>query len=255
MFTKSCPVLGVKAGPDDGLGEGQFEALVSVFGNKDAYGDVVVPGAFADTLAEWKASGNPIPVVWSHMYGDPDFHIGVAVEAAEKSVAGKAGLWIRGQLDTDEEAKKARQVSRLLRGKRVTQFSFTYDVLDGAFAKSEELGEYYELRRLKLYEVGPTLIGANQDTELINAKALDQLVQRVQVAGGKAGRVLSAKNETALRTAYDSIGTVLAALDSDEDGKASTGEPGKPEGGNVKGEDPMHRARRELDLLALEVNL
>ncbi|MFI1382100.1 hypothetical protein [Embleya sp. NPDC020886] len=33
-------------------GDGEFEALVSVLGNKDSHGDVVLPGAFADTLAE-----------------------------------------------------------------------------------------------------------------------------------------------------------------------------------------------------------
>lgn len=253
MFSKSCPVLGVKAGPDDGLEEGQFEALVSVFGNKDAYGDVVIPGAFAETLQEWKDSGNPIPVVWSHQYADPEFHIGVVVDAAERSVGAKSGLWVRGQLDVDEDARKARQVARLLKGRRVSQFSFTYDVLDGAFAKSEELGDYYELRRLKLYEVGPTLIGANQQTELINAKALQDLVAAAR--GAKAGRVLSAKNETALRTAHDAIGEVLSALDSDE-GKAGTGEPAAAEDrASGKAGQPMHRVLAELDVLALELDL
>lgn len=36
----------VKAGPDSGLAEGEFLAYASVFGNKDSYGDVVMPGAF-----------------------------------------------------------------------------------------------------------------------------------------------------------------------------------------------------------------
>ena len=53
----------IKAGPDDGLADGQFTAYASVFGNKDSYGDVVVPGAFADDLAAWKDSGQHIPVL------------------------------------------------------------------------------------------------------------------------------------------------------------------------------------------------
>lgn len=163
MPTKAAPVR-VKAGEQDGLGEGQFEAVVSVFGNVDSYGDVVMPGAFADTLAEWEKSGNPIPVLWSHLSHDPDYHIGHVVEAKETA----EGLWVRAQLDLD--APKANQVYRLLKGRRVTQFSFAYDILDAAYAERD--GEkVYELRKLKVYEVGPTLIGANQETRLIGVKA------------------------------------------------------------------------------------
>lgn len=244
MLTKTLPVTRVKAGEADGLQAGQFEALVSVVGNKDAYGDVVMPGAFDDTLAEWKASGNPIPIIWSHRYDDPDNHIGFVLDAGEKSVDGKTGLWIKGQLDTDPEARRALQVGRLLRGKRVTQFSFSYDVLEGAPAKSEALGDYYELRKLKLYEVGPTLIGANQETELIAAKALQELAREM-----KAGRVLSAKNEELLKTAHESIGAVLAALDSN-DGKAAASEPAKDEEPvRAKSEEPMRPSPADLSAL------
>lgn len=244
MLTKTCPVQLVKSGTADGLEEGQFEAFVSVFGNKDAYGDVVMPGAFTDTLAEWAKSGNPIPVVWSHMYQDPEYHIGAVLEAAEKTIDGKSGLWVKGQIDTGADTPKAAQVARLLRGKRVTQFSFSYDVLDEARAKSDTLGDYNELRRVKLYEVGPTLIGANQETELLNAKALGALVAEV-----KAGRVISAKNEELLRTAHESIGSVLSALDSN-DGKAKASEPAKDEEPpKAKSEEPMRATSADLSAL------
>jgi HK97 family phage prohead protease len=211
MLTKSFPVQ-VKTGPDDGLAEGEFKAYVSIFGNKDSYGDVVIPGAFTDTLAEWKASGNPLPVVWSHMYSDPDYHIGVTVDATEDD----KGLLIHGKLDLDAEATKARQVYRLLKGRRVTQFSFSYDLLDYAEAKNEEFGSYWELRKLKLYETGPTLIGANQETDLVAVKSMRDLAVNL-----KAGRVLSAKNEEQLRAAADAIKTVLDSLPTDEDKSAA----------------------------------
>jgi len=144
--------------------EGVFEAIVSVFGNVDSYGDVVMPGAFVDTLKEWKASGNPIPVLWSHMSHDPDYHIGEVIDAKETA----EGLWVRARIDLDEA--KSRKVFKLLKGRRVTQFSFAYDVVDGAHAKRDEQ-DVYELRKLRLFEVGPTLIGANQETELLAVKA------------------------------------------------------------------------------------
>jgi uncharacterized protein len=253
MLTKTVPVTAVKAGPADGLLEGQFEALVSVMGNKDAYGDVVMPGAFDDTLAEWKASGNPIPVIWSHGYNDLSNHIGYLVDAAQKTVDGKTGLWVKGQLDVsaDPEDAVARKAAKLLRGKRVTQFSFSYDVLDAASAKSEDLGAYNELRKLKLYEVGPTLIGANQQTELLAAKSLDDLAAEV-----KAGRIISAKNERTLRDVHDSIGSILAALDSN-DGKAKADEPAKDEEPEAaKSQEPMRPTPAAMSaLLTIELAL
>ncbi len=214
MLTKSFPVQ-VKAGPDDNLGEGEFKAYVSVFGNKDSYGDVVMPGAFTESIAEWKASGNPLPVIWSHMYSDPDYHIGVTLEASEDA----KGLLIHGKLDLDADATKARQVYRLLKARRVTQFSFSYDILDYAQASNEEFGDFWELRKLKLYETGPTLIGANQLTDLLGVKSIRDLAVDI-----KAGRVLSAKNEEQLRSAADAIKSVLDSLPSDSDKTAPTAE-------------------------------
>lgn len=248
MLTKSCPVQ-IKAVADDTTDDGTFEAIVSVFGNVDTYGDRVMQGAFTDTLAEWEAKDAPIPVLWSHMSQDPDYHIGY-VEAAEER---PEGLWVRARLDTD--APKAAQVYRLLKGKRVTQFSFAYDVIDGAPVK-EGAEDVYELRKLKLYEVGPTLIGVNQETELLAVKAMRQAAADAE-AELKAGRVLSSKNEEKLRTAHDAIGAVLATL-GDDDGKARTGEPANdedPHGG--KSEEPTHRlpARDASGLLVLELEL
>lgn len=250
MLHKSCPASIKAAGAQDGLAEGQFEAIVSVFGNKDSYGDIVMPGAFTQTLADWAKSGNPIPVFWSHQMTDPELCIGEVLEA--KQIDGPApGLWVRAQLDLDEEARKARQVYRLLKGRRVTQFSFAYDIEEAAWVETED--EYwYELRQLKLHEVGPTPIGANQETELLAVKTASDRVRRF-VADVKAGRVLSAKNEGTLREALAQLDgaagqlkNVLGALESAEendDEKAKATGPAKdeePDG--AKSEEPTRTA-------------
>ncbi|MFI2577705.1 HK97 family phage prohead protease [Streptomyces rochei] len=177
MRTKAFPAHVKAAGEQDGLQPGQFEAIVSVFGNVDHGGDVVMPGAFSRSLTEWKAAGDPIPVIWSHQIGDPDSHIGVVLDAAEllagddrlpEKLRSNGGLWVRGQLDLDEP--RAAKVHRLLKGRRVTQFSFSYDIRDGALGERD--GEpVYELRDLDLFEVGPTLLGMNASTDLVGAKA------------------------------------------------------------------------------------
>jgi len=168
MYIKSAPVTIKAAGEQDGAEEGVFEAIVSAFNNVDTYGDVVMPGAFAESLKEWQASGDPIPVLWAHASHDPDYHIGYVMEAEERP----EGLWVKAQLDPDDLADKQSKTSkvfRLLKGRRVKQFSFAFDVIDGGWGERDG-HDVYELRTLKLYEVGPCLIGVNQNTELLEVK-------------------------------------------------------------------------------------
>jgi HK97 family phage prohead protease len=212
-YTKDCPARVKAAGEADGLQPGQFTALVSVFGNKDSVGDVVMPGAFTKTLADWQAKGDPIPVIWSHDWGDPFSHIGHVTDAKETP----DGLQVTGQIDMDNP--KAEQVYRLLKGRRVTQFSFAYDIEDGAPAEKDGQ-EVFELKQLKLHEVGPTLVGANQETELLAAKA-HGLAQ-----GLKEGRVLAAKHISSLKEAHAAIGTVIAAAEPEKTAPAPSGRPG-----------------------------
>lgn len=207
MQVKTAPVA-VKAVDAE---TGVFEAIVSVFGNKDSYGDVVMPGAFTKTLEEWAAKGDPIPVYWSHRMDDPDYNIGHVIEAKEVD----EGLWVKAQLDLD--GGKAPQVHRLLKGRRVTQFSFAYDVI-----ADKKVADVNELHELKLYEVGPTPIGANQETELLAVKAAGEVAASI-ADGLKAGRVLSSKNESELRKAHEAIGNVLSALSQDDDQEKASG--------------------------------
>lgn len=264
MPIKSMPWKIKAVGTDDGLNAGEFKALVSVFGNKDSYGDIVKPGAFTKTLKEWEASGDPIPVYWSHQLSDPDYNIGSVLSAAETD----KGLEVHAAFDLDG-ASKAQQVYRLMKGRRVTQFSFSYSIVDGGWVKDgEPLGEdfdpwdafgdgdiAYELRELKLFEVGPTPVGANQETELIDVKAFTDQTRRFAY-GVKAGRVLSAANETTLRDASEQLKGALSSIDQvlsvlkDDDGKATDAGPAKdkaPSGG--KSEEP--RRPSAADLLAL----
>ncbi len=188
----------------DGLKEGQFRALVSVFGNEDSVGDVVMPGAFTKSLAEWAESGDAIPVIWAHRWDDPFAHIGKVLEAKETD----RGLEVLGELNIEGNAT-AKQVHSLLKHRNVRQFSFAYDVEDGGWG-TKDGREVFELRQLKVHEVGPCLLGANQATELLAAKAASL------ADGVKAGRVLSQKNYDTLVTARDALNAVIEAAEPEK---------------------------------------
>ena len=209
MLTKNATVQ-LKAGPEDGLAEGQFVAYASVFGNVDSYGDIVVKGAFSNDLARWEKSGNAIPLLFGHNMSDPDFNIGHVVSAEEDEI----GLKVVAQLDL--ENPKAKQVYRMLKGRRIDQMSFAYDVRDGAAVKSDDGEDVYEIYDLKLYEVSVVTVGANSETEVLAVKQVPAVTDRI-LAEVKAGRVLSAKNENELRSAHQAIGRVLNVLDGTSD--------------------------------------
>lgn len=230
MQTKDFAAKVKAAGPDDGLEEGQFKAIVSVFGNTDSVGDVVMPGAFEKDLERWTSSGDAMPVIWSHDWADPFSHIGQVVKADEV----EAGLQVIAELDLDNP--KAQQVYRLLKGRRVTQFSFAYDVLDAGWGEKDGQ-EVYELRELKVHEVGPCLVGANQDTELLAVKAARL------ASGAKAGQVLSKTNYDRLVEARDAISVVIDAA-TEETSEATapekTDEPSQTDKAADEDEEPTH---------------
>lgn len=167
-------------GPDGDAGT--FEAIVSVFNNKDLGGDIVRPGAFAKSLKVWEGSGDPIPIYWSHRMDDPTYNIGAVIEAKEvgagdvpdwagSHVRDNGGLYVKGKLD---DFGIGAHVAHLLKTRRVKQFSFSYDVMN----QQKNAADENELLDVFLHEVGPTPLGMNPLTELLSAKGLDVITAR-----------------------------------------------------------------------------
>lgn len=153
---------------DDVADGGEVLAYASTFDRvPDSYGDVVARGAFAKTLADWQASGNPIPLLFGHRTDDPRMNLGAVIEAEED----ERGLKIRARFD--EENEIAQYTRKLVREGRLTKLSFAYDTLDSAPVVLADGTRANELRELKLYEISLVPIPANQLTEVIEAKGAD----------------------------------------------------------------------------------
>lgn len=216
MKIKSLPIGQVKAGPDDGLEDGEFIVYPSTFTRTpDSYGDVIAKGAFVKTIQEWKDSGNVLPGLFGHRMDDPDFFVASATDMGEDD----HGWWVKGQFDM--ESPKGPHVYRLVKGRRLNQLSFAYDVREEARVEVEPGQKANELRDLKVYEFSFVPIGANQDTSVVAVK-------------GIADSLKSAGNIEALREARASIDSVLASLDAkdgqgapapDNDQEQASGDP------------------------------
>jgi len=159
MQHKAYPLHSFKALDE---AQGIFEAIVAVFNNVDLYGDKIIPGAFKKSLERWAEKGRPIPVIYSHQWENLDAHIGEVLEAREVD----EGLYVKSQLEIDEDF--ARRVwKKMLKG-TLAEFSFAYDEVDAKMVDGVR-----ELRELELLEVGPCLVGANRETQLISVKDIE----------------------------------------------------------------------------------
>lgn len=249
MHVKNVPIGRVKAGPEDGLEEGQFIVYPSTFIKEpDSYGDIVAKGAFLDDIKAWKESGNTLPGLFGHRMDDPDFFVAGALDMGEDD----HGWWVKGEFDM--ESPKGPHVYRLVKGRRLNQLSFAYDTLDEKSITLEDGRKANELQRLKVYEFSFVPIGANQDTSVVAVKALADAV-----AGEfKAGRVLAAKHIDSLRAAQEAIGVVITAAEAVNDQEKASGEPQsndeEPEG--VKSQLPVEPSVLTLaEVLELEIEI
>jgi hypothetical protein len=96
-----------------------------------------------------------------------------------------------------------------MKGGRVREFSFAYAVTDGS-PQTKDGDSFFEIRGVDLYEVGPTPIGANPATELLDLKARAVEIEH-QV---KAGRTFSKANEAAIRDAIELSEAIADSLKS-----------------------------------------
>lgn len=249
MHVKNVPLGRVKAGPEDGLEEGQFIVYPSTFIKEpDSYGDVVAKGAFLDTIAEWKDSGNTLPGLYGHRMDDPDYFVAGALDMGEDD----HGWWVKGEFDLD--SPKGPQVYRLVKGRRLNQLSFAFDTLDEKSVTLEDGRKANELQRLKVYEFSFVPIGANQDTSVVAVKALTEAM-----AGEfKAGRVLAQKHIDSLRSAQDAIGVVIEAAEATNDQEKASGKPqgNDEEPDQAKSAHPVEPSARTLaEALDLEIEV
>lgn len=136
--------------------EGSFEGYASVFGNVDAYGDVVEKGAFKKTIKE---NPNP-PILWQH---NPDWPIGVTQEMREDDT----GLFVKGKLVM--EVQQAREAHALMKAGATKGLSIGYRLVKYLIDQTESV------RRLKevfLAEWSPVTFPANVRAQVVGVKHL-----------------------------------------------------------------------------------
>jgi len=156
-MTNAVPIVQERKFLAEPLGvdaEGVFEGYASLFREADLGKDVVMPGAFADSLR--KRGAAQVRLLWQH---DPAQPIGRWLSIAED----RRGLRVRGRLNLAVE--RARDIHALMRDGAVDGLSIGFRV---ERARAERPTGLRRLEKLDLWEISvvtfPMLPGARVET-------------------------------------------------------------------------------------------
>lgn len=140
--------------------KGKVSAVFSVFNEIDSDGDVVLPQSIKSGYGE-----KGVAMVWGHDWKDV-IGRGEIVEEDGRAV-------FKGQFIMDTQRGRDAYETVKAMGD-IQQWSFGYEVLDsenGMFTKDgKEEVEVRYLKSLKVWEVSPVLVGANQNTHTLAVK-------------------------------------------------------------------------------------
>lgn len=155
-MSKTAPILEIKSLKDSG----EFEGYGSTFGGEpDAYGDVIAPGAYADSLKAHKAKGTMPKLYWQHNPSEP---IGKWLDADEDD----HGLLMRGKLNMG--VQRGREAHALLKEGDIDGLSIGYRIKE--YSVDTESG-VWTLEKLDLIEVSVVSLGANENAVVQSVKA------------------------------------------------------------------------------------
>lgn len=172
--------------------DGTVEGYGSVFGHRDTYDDVIMPGAFSASLAAHRAAGTMPAMLWQH---DPEEPIGVWSEMVED----EKGLRVKGRLVL--EAERGRAAHALLKAGALKGLSIGFMAKQWAYDRDTEVRT---LTEIDLWEVSAVTFPAQSLARITNVKSADV-----------AGLATIRQAEKALRDAgfsADAAGAYLAQV-------------------------------------------
>lgn len=144
----------IKAVSEDGL----FSGYGSVFGVVDSYKEVVMPGAFSESL-----QGRVPALLWQHRSGEP---IGVYTVVKEDNV----GLYVEGKLAL--KTTRGAEAYELLKMGALNGLSIGFVTREDSYDK---VSGVRTLKKVDLWEVSLVTFPANDASRVSNVKAVDSI--------------------------------------------------------------------------------
>lgn len=194
---------------------GEFEGYGSVFGVKDSYGDIVIPGAFVKSLDNWKAKGSQPAMLWQHKSDEP---IGIYTEMKEDEV----GLFVKGRLLIDDDPLAKRAHAHMKAGS-LTGLSIGYMLNDWEYDRTKDA---FLLKEIDLWEVSPVTFPSNDEArvsdvksafargETPSPKSIERVLRDVGLSRTQAKAFMATGYGAISQRDADELGSALNALKS-----------------------------------------
>ena len=142
---------------------GTFEGYGSIFNITDRGGDIVVPGAFTETLAAQKAAGRLPAMLWQHRQAEP---IGVYTSMEEDAV----GLKVKGQLAL--KTARGAEAYELRKMGAVSGMSIGYRSRDDSY---DRVTGVRSLKKVDLVELSLVTFPMNDASRVSAVKTIEEL--------------------------------------------------------------------------------
>lgn len=146
--------------------DGSFEGYAALFGRVDLGRDLILPGAFARSLAERGTSG--VRMLFQH---DPAEPIGTWLSLREDAV----GLHVRGRLTLD--VARAREVLALMRAGAIDGLSIGFRTVEG---RTDPRSRVRRLSRIDLWEVSVVTFPMQPDARIAGVKRAASLARIIR---------------------------------------------------------------------------
>lgn len=216
----NCGLVELKFAPD--ANTMSFEGYGAVFGNVDAYGDIIEPGAFAAYLSDVESGKQNWPaMLLQHggygMTAEDMTPIGVWTSLAED---GK-GLKVSGKLADTPRGQEIHQLMKMQPRPAIDGLSIGYIPKEWE-PRSKPDDPRRRLKRIDLVEISPVTFPANGKARVGSVKSVEELASLVEFedylreAGGfsrnEAKAFIARIRKSSLRQAEDDFSEVSAAL-------------------------------------------
>lgn len=142
--------------------EGKIIGYASIYGNVDAGGDIMMPGAFSGSLEKMRVKGYKPKMLWQH---DPAQPIGVweAMREDEK------GLLIQGRILGN--IRTGAEAIELLKAGAIDGLSVGYRALEDEFISNEK-GMIRQIKSAELWETSLVTFPMNEEARVTDVKQL-----------------------------------------------------------------------------------
>ena len=140
---------------------GTFSGYGSVFNVQDSYGDIVVPGAFMDSLTVQKSNNRLPAMLWQHRSAEP---MGVYTAMTEDSI----GLKVEGQIAMT--TVRGAEAHALMKMGAISGLSIGYMPREETYDKVTGINT---LKKVDLFEVSLCTFPANDAARVQNVKTIE----------------------------------------------------------------------------------